>query len=70
MEVELKSNDEDKPPTISSLPDFAQIFTFLQLFGVALHLPPVTLKELEDFFSYGKCCVYDSLVVSLLSSER
>jgi hypothetical protein len=48
--IEENSGTEQK---ISSLPDFAQIFAFLQLFGNALHLLPVTLKDLEDFFAYG-----------------
>lgn len=45
---------EGTTPTISSLPDFAQIYAFLQLFGTSLQLPSVTLRELEDFFSHGK----------------
>lgn len=48
----IEDNSETEQ-TISSLPDFAQIFAFLQLFGNALHLLPVTLKDLEDFFAYG-----------------
>lgn len=56
MEVQDKTTDGKKTtaPTISSFPDFAQIFAFLQLFGAVLHLPPVTLKDLEDFFTFGK----------------
>ena len=55
MEGERKSieDNSETEQTISSLPDFAQIFAFLQLFGNALHLLPVTLKDLEDFFAYG-----------------
>ena len=56
MEVQLGSIEENSETdeTVSSLPDFAQIFVFLQLFGEALHLSPVTLKDLENFFAYGK----------------
>lgn len=55
MEGNVKGIEENSETeqTISSLPDFAQIFAFLQLFGNALHLLPVTLKDLEDFFAYG-----------------
>lgn len=55
MERNVKGIEENSETeqTISSLPDFAQIFAFLQLFGNALHLLPVTLKDLEDFFAYG-----------------
>ena len=55
MEGGRKSTEDNSETeqTISSLPDFAQIFAFLQLFGNALHLLPVTLKDLEDFFAYG-----------------
>lgn len=55
MEGSVKGIEENSETeqTISSLPDFAQIFAFLQLFGNALHLLPVTLKDLEDFFAYG-----------------
>ena len=49
-----EQNIDGTTPTISSLPEFAQIYAFLQLFGTSLQLPPVTLRELEDFFSHGK----------------
>ena len=54
VQVEAIEGNRMKEQTISSLPDFAQIFAFLQLFGNTLHLFPVTLKDLEDFFTNGK----------------
>ena len=39
---------------VSSLPDFAQIFLFLQKFGSLLMFPPVFLSDLENFFLSGE----------------
>ena len=62
MEADESTVDRsNESPTVSSLPDFAQIFVFLQVFGVSLNLPPVTIKELEDFFTYGKPLFFECL---------
>ncbi|XP_064394220.1 remodeling and spacing factor 1-like [Halichondria panicea] len=41
------------PVSISSSPDFAQAYIFIQTFGPLLKLPPVTLSSLENFFEQG-----------------
>ncbi len=40
--------------TISSLPDFAEIFLFLQNLGPYMKLPGINLADLENFFRIGK----------------
>lgn len=40
--------------SISALPDYAQIFSFLEYFGHLLLVPTITLDELEHFFDGGK----------------
>ncbi len=42
------------PVSISSSPDFAQAYIFIQTFGPLLKLPPVTLSSLENFFEQGE----------------
>ena len=37
----------------SALPEFAEIFSFLNNFGPLLSLPPVSLIDLESFFNGG-----------------
>lgn len=60
-EVLFSQQNGQSDTSISALPDFAQIYAFLQRFGVMLQLPNVTLNELEEFFSRGNYsvkCVY------------
>ena len=40
--------------TVSSLPDFAEIFLFLQNLGPYMNLPIVSLFDLENFFRVGE----------------
>jgi len=47
---ENRQNEEKMVTSISALPDFSQIYSFLQYFGRFLQLPPITLNELERFF--------------------
>ena len=54
-------NDEKDRRYISSLPEFAEIFLFLQIFGPLMKLRSVTLKALEDFFINGKLLVWGSI---------
>ena len=57
---ENRQNEERKVTSISALPDFSQIYSFLQYFGRFLQLPPITLNELERFFENGMtllCCM-------------
>ena len=42
----------------SSLPEFAEIFSFIQLFGELLYLPKLAISELESFFTGGEFCSY------------
>ncbi len=49
MEVSLKEEH-----SISSSPDFAQAYTFIQTFGSLLKLPLITLSNFEEFFVKGK----------------
>lgn len=53
-EVPYSQQNGQTDVSISALPDFAQIYAFLQRFGPLLGLPSITLKELEDFFSSSK----------------
>ena len=53
----MNGKDQESPNEanpVSSLPDYAQIFTFLRRFGNILDLPPVSLNDLENFFLQGK----------------
>ncbi len=47
-------NEEKCRKRISSFPEFAEIFLFLQIFGPLINLSAVTLKALEDFFIDGR----------------
>ena len=38
---------------ISSVPDFAEIFVFLQSLGPYMKFPEINLVDLEDFFGRG-----------------
>ena len=52
----MSENHQDGQETlqsISALPDFAQIYSFLQYFGKLLFLPNITIYELENFFKEG-----------------
>ena len=35
---------------VSSLPEFAEIYIFLEIFGPLINLTKINLKELENFF--------------------
>ena len=45
--------EEEERRTISSMSDFAEIFTFLQNLGPYMNLPQINLTDLETFFSKG-----------------
>lgn len=51
--VESKSS-ENESESISALPDFAQVYVFIQTFGRQLKLPYVNLTDLEQFFIDGE----------------
>lgn len=51
---EVDRNEVEELVSVSALPDFAQIYSFLQYFGRLLLLPKITLNELENFFEKGK----------------
>ena len=40
--------------TVSSLPDFAEVFVFLQNLGPHMKLPKISLADLENFFRRGE----------------
>ena len=57
-EMSTTQDGEKEAASVSSLPDYAQIFMFLRNFGSLLAFPPVSLSDLENFFLTGKRFVY------------
>ena len=51
-----ESGQNEAPETlrISAVPEFAQIYSFLDYFGRFLGLPPLPLSDLETFFRSGE----------------
>ena len=55
METGSSMEEEDQERRhISSQPEFAEIYIFLQIFGPLMNLSKINLKDLEDFFINGK----------------
>lgn len=51
--VSISEREYEERRTVSSLPDFAEIFIFLQGLGPYMKLPRITLEDLESFFGKG-----------------
>ena len=54
MEAVSTPKHEKEGAMISSLPDFAEIFLFLQNLGPYMKLSNINLIDLENFFREGK----------------
>lgn len=54
MEAVSIPKHEEEGAIISSLPDFAEIFMFLQNLGPYMKLSNINLIDLENFFREGK----------------
>lgn len=52
--ISVAGYEEEESRTISSLPDFAEIFLFLQNIGPYMKLPGISLEDLVNFFRTGK----------------
>ena len=58
LEMSDSCSDQREEVLVSSSPNFAQIFMFLQNFGPLLAFPTVFLSDLENFFLRGKLSRY------------
>ena len=52
VSLSLREEEEERR-AISSLPDFAEIFVFLQNFGPYMQFPRISLADLENSFRKG-----------------
>ncbi len=52
--MEDRVSSKDGSVSISSSPDFAQAYIFIQTFGSLLKLPRITLSDFENFFVQGE----------------